>query len=84
MMTKTTIALVAALFFGVAATAQAASDSQRESRGYSFHTGPLGQPLGDRQPGSSWDYQSRTYDSVPRHESIRHHRPVRAIRPAAP
>jgi hypothetical protein len=77
MMTKTTIALAAALFFGAAATAQAASDSEREMWGFSFHTGPLGQPLGEPQPGSWWAGQSRTYGYVPRHERIRQHRPVR-------
>jgi hypothetical protein len=81
MMTKTTIALAAALFLAAVAAALAASDGpdkrERQGSGWSFHTGPLGQPLGDQQPSPWWTDQSRTYDSVPRHEHIRHHRPVR-------
>jgi hypothetical protein len=80
MMTKTTIALAAALFLAGTA-AQAASDGpdkrDRQGSGWSSHTGPLGQPLGDQQPSPWWGDQSRTYGSVPRHEYIRHHRPVR-------
>jgi hypothetical protein len=78
MMTKTTIAVAAALFF--AGTATQASDSfgshERQGEGFS-HPGPLGQPLGEHQPGSWWASQSRTYGYVPKHEYIRHHRPVR-------
>jgi Spy/CpxP family protein refolding chaperone len=77
MMTKTTIALAAALFLAVGTAAQA-SDSfgshERQGEGFSFHTGPLGRPLGGR---SWWAYQTRIYGYVPRHEYIRHHRPVR-------
>jgi hypothetical protein len=76
MMTKTTIALAAALFLAVGTAAQARSDSDRESRGFSFHTGPLGQPLGGQQGGSWWADQSRTY-GLPKDVYIRHHRPVR-------
>jgi hypothetical protein len=76
-MTKTTIALAAALFFAAVTAAQAASDDEgkreRQGSGWSFHTGPLGQPLGDQWRAD----QSRTYDSVPKHERIRHHHPVR-------
>jgi hypothetical protein len=74
-----TVVLAAAMSLSVGA-AQAASDRDsrdRQGEGFSFHTGPLGQPLGERQPGSWWMNQSGAYDSVPRHEQIRHHRPVR-------
>jgi hypothetical protein len=83
MMTKTTIALAAALFLAAGAAAQADDpDSHlRQSEGFSFHTGPLGQPLGERQPGSQWAAPSRAYDSVPKHEYIRqHHRPPTCVR----
>jgi hypothetical protein len=80
MMTKTTIALAVALFFAVGTAAQA-SDSdgshERQGEGFSFHTGPLGQPLGGRQAGSWWASPSRAYASVPRHGYVRHHHPVR-------
>jgi hypothetical protein len=84
MMTKNTIALAAALFLAVGTAAQAASDGpdkrERQGLGFSFDTGPLGQHFGDRQPGSSWG-ATRAEDypivNVPRHEHIRHHRPVR-------
>jgi hypothetical protein len=75
MITKATIALAAALFFAVGTAAQAAAD--HDSEGFAFHTGPLGQHFGDWQPGSWWLNQSRAYDSVPRHEYVRRHRPVR-------
>jgi hypothetical protein len=80
MMTKTTIALAAALFFAVGTAAQASDfpgSHERQGEGFSFHTGPLGQHLGARQPGSWWASPSRAYGYVPRHEYIRHHRPVR-------
>jgi hypothetical protein len=83
MMTKATIAL-AALFLAVGTAAQAASDGfdkrERQGLGYDFHTGPLGQPLGDRQPSSWWadSYpQAEPYVYVPRHERIRRHHPIR-------
>jgi hypothetical protein len=78
MMTKTTIALAAALFFAAVTAAQAASDDEgkreRQGSGWSFHTGPLGQHLGGR--GSWWAYPSRAYGYVPRHGYVRHHRPI--------
>jgi hypothetical protein len=79
MMTKTTIALAAALFLAVGAAAQATdSDShERQGEGFSFHTGPLGQPLGGRHAGSWWASPSRAYGYVPRHGYVRHHHPVR-------
>jgi hypothetical protein len=78
MMTKTTSALAAAMFLAVGAAAQADNDShERQGEGFSFHTGPLGQHLGARQPGSWWASPSRAYGSVPRHGYVRHHHPVR-------
>jgi hypothetical protein len=81
MMTKTTITLAAALFFAVGTAAQANDTSpdnrERQGSGWSSHTGPLGQPVGDQQPNPWWTDQSPIYGSVPRHEHIRHHRPVR-------
>jgi hypothetical protein len=80
MMTKTTVALAAALFLAVGTAGQAGEHQshERQGLGFSFHTGPLGQPLGDRQPGSWADYpQAEPYGYVPRHEHIRHHRLVR-------
>jgi hypothetical protein len=64
-MTKTTIALAAALFLAVGTAAQAGDlkSHERQAEGFSFHTGPLGQPLGVSQPGSWWADPSRTYDS---------------------
>jgi hypothetical protein len=64
MMTKATIALAAALFFAVCIVAQASDfpgSHERQGEGFSS--------------GSWWASPSRTYDSVPKHEYIRHHRP---------
>jgi hypothetical protein len=45
MLTKTTIALIAAVLIGVASTAQAGPDRGRDERG-GYHVGPLGQWFG--------------------------------------
>jgi hypothetical protein len=66
MMTKTTIALAAALFLAVGTAAQASDfPGSHERQGEGFSTG-------------SWSAsQSRTYGYVAKHEYVRHHRPVR-------
>jgi len=80
MIIKTTIALAAALLLGVATTAVAGDNEghERQSEGYAFHTGPLGQPLSGSgayayAPFGAYAYAPygyRAYAYMPR----RHHR----------
>jgi hypothetical protein len=73
MMTKAKIALAAALFFGVAAPAQAAHDDDRQGEGFAFHTGPLGQRLGSSAPFRGFFAYAPhgTYGYAPRHDRRR-------------
>ena len=67
MLIKTSIALAAAAFLGLASVASAISND-RQTEGFSSHVGPLGQYFGSTPPRSGYyGYGYSPYGYVPRY-----------------